>query len=50
MNKLFIEQDEPNVAVATYEAPRVEVIEIEIEGVIASSGHTMDFTDGGDAW
>ena len=43
------------LATSLYETPRIEIIELEIEGIIAASGEnnrfsTMDFGDGGSAF
>lgn len=41
------------LATSQYEAPRVEIIELEIEGIIAAStnnAHSLDFRDGGSAF
>ncbi len=34
----------------TYEAPQIEVIEIELEGVLCASATINDIEDGGNAW
>ena len=41
------------LATPLYETPRIEIIELEIEGIIAAStnnAHSLDFRDGGSAF
>ena len=41
------------LANSLYQSPCIEIIELEIEGIIASStdnAHSFDFRDGGDAF